>query len=256
MTRSDAQYFQYAPSMQGAQKASDHPQLLASQTEPRIYNSNNLEKDCILLYQDGYGLVGSSSFHGRLADTSLAIEQARKIEAEIILIKSKYQSTHSGSMSMPVQEPGQMVTTNHTGTIQSTLSPLNSMYYSGQSVTYIPGATTMYNIPYTVHRYEQTAVYFARVKPRSFGFLYNEIPPELSSKIKRNRGVLIIAVVKDSPMYSADIVRGDVIVAIDSLPTDNIQMMRNIIRPPISGKSYKFSILRDGNIIVKNVVAR
>ena len=250
------QFFHFVPQMQGKQKASDHPQLIAAQTEPRIYGSNDFEKDSILLYQEGYRPLGISSFTGPMKDPKLAIEQAKKIEAEIILIKSKYQSTHSGSMSIPVQQPGQMVTTTHTGTVQPTLSPLNSMRYSGQSVTYIPGVTTMHNIPYTVHSFEQAAVYFAKAKPHSFGFAYEDIPPELSSKIKRNRGVLIIAVVKNSPMYSADLVRGDIIVAINDQPTDNIVQMRNIIRSSTSGKSYKFSILRDGTIINKNVIAR
>ena len=72
-------------------------------------------------------------------------------------------------------------------------------------------------------RYDHAAVFFAKNKnkPR-FGILAEELNPDSRKKYGTNKGVLVKAVIEDSPAFNANLFKNDVIISINDIPTVNL----------------------------------
>lgn len=105
------------------------------------------------LTQNGYLVIGSSSFNGPDQSNYTAINQAKKVGADIVLLNSKYTGTAHGSISLPEYHAPQTttVTTHESGHI-NIYGAGGSAYgnFSGSSNSYItsPGYTTYKNVPF------------------------------------------------------------------------------------------------------------
>jgi hypothetical protein len=187
--------------------------VIPSTEEPmELPSSGDLKQDVRLMYQEGYGLIGSSGFNAAMADRAGAIAQAKKIGANRFIIEAKYRSTQSGMM--PITTP--TTSTSYTsGTVRSTggyYSGLgSSASYSGTTTTY--GSETTY-IPYSVDRYEQHALYFGPLPREGLGAFM--IPPteETRQQAGTNKGYQILVIRRGSPEFRADMLPGDLIVTI------------------------------------------
>jgi len=82
--------------------------------------------------------------------------------------------------------------------------------YSGTAYTTTYGSKTTY-IPYTVHRSDYLATYWIKMKPPIFGTHIKDLTPEIRQQIGSNKGMLVYAVIKGSPAFEADILKGDVL---------------------------------------------
>lgn len=188
-------------------------QRLPYSGEPTLMASfDGLEKDINKLYEEGYGVVGTSDFVGPAGKKEDALAQAKAVGAAIVLLRSKYQSTKSGAM--PLTLPTSQ-TTYSSGTFNSFggsgQRPVSGMY-SGSSTTYGTGTTY---IPYSVDRYDQTAVFLAPIERKGAGLLLRNLTPAERQDLGTNKGVAVDTVRKGSPAYAIDIVPGDVILSIN-----------------------------------------
>lgn len=119
----------------------------------------------------GYIVVGYSSFNGALEDKSLAVNQAKKNGADIVLLRQAYTGSTQTTLALPQYHAPQTTTVNshQSGTVNAYGSGGYAYgNYSGTSTSYIttPGYTTYSNVPITIHRYDQYAVFLRNPMPK------------------------------------------------------------------------------------------
>tara|TARA_R110002072_G_C7832012_1_gene524243 strand:- start:71 stop:898 length:828 start_codon:yes stop_codon:yes gene_type:complete len=231
---------------------------LAPNEEPKVYSSNDFNKDIYTLRSRNYILLGYSSFNGGYQDIENAKKHAKNIGATVVLAKSKYTNTQTSTSTLILPDNK---TTYHNGTVNSNSSHSNvygqnvgstssTGIYSGSSTTYGTKA-----IPYTTNqrRYDQQAYYFVKsTKKLKFGLGNDDLPQDLRLKLQRNTGSIISIVFENSPAFYANLFPGDVIISIDGVNIINadhaVKIMNSV---PSNQKKSEFVILREEKI--KNV---
>ncbi len=123
--------------------------------------------------------------------------------------------------------------------------------YSGTANTTTTGTTTT-SVPYSINRYEYLATYWIKAKTPVLGIRCNDLPTEIRQKIGSNKGLLVIAVVKESPAFYADILKGDVIKKVGEIETYDKNTLPNVIEK-YAGQKVQIELIRDGKEIHKDV---
>ena len=86
------------------------------------------------------------------------------------------------------------------------------------------------------------------MKTGTFGAQFTPIPDDLRTKLQRNTGVFVAAVVDDSPAFKANVMRGDVIVEIAGKPLATVQELMDFLESH-AGQRTGFTVLRDARTI-------
>lgn len=196
----------------------------------------------------GYGIIGHSTFNsgGRESDDS-AVRQAQDVGADLVLILNP---RYTGSVTSSVP-----ITTPTTTTSYSTGSA--TAYGSGGSVTaYGSGTTTTYGsttnyVPMTVHRSDYGAVFFVK---RRFGLgaYMRDLNDSERQGLQSNKGAAVRLVVDGTPAFDADILIGDVIIAMDGVGVSSVKAFGDLLLER-RGRLVSFSIIRRGQRIEKSV---
>lgn len=212
--------------------------------DPVIYGGDDPEGDYLRMREDGYGLLGFSSFNsGGNVDKDAAIAQGRKVGASIIrLYPPKHTGTRSGAM--PMMMPNN--TTTYSSGSATAYGPGGTMnvYGTGTSTTY---GTQVVVVPYRVSRYDYMATYWAKdIRPIIFGVEFQELTPEERSQIGSNKGARVHVVMKGSPAFRADIMRGDIIKKIGETEIIDVDQARKTTRQ-YEGKTVSVELIRAGN---------
>jgi len=137
-------YQQFYTDLLKGQPISSFKYLVPNDGQPQIYRGSEPESDAIAMLENGYVLVGYSSFNGPINAQNDAASQARTVHAAVALVYGKFSHTVTGSIPYTVYTPGQIVTTNSNGTIYD---PSGVATYTGTSSTYLPGTSTTYQTP-------------------------------------------------------------------------------------------------------------
>jgi hypothetical protein len=107
---------------------------------------------------------------------------------------------------------------------------------------------------YSIQRYNTRAIYFTKVKLR-FGAGIAPASSLLEQEIGHKGGLVITAIVRGGAAYQADILEGDVIMAVDGTRlngADNVALFQSITRKK-SGQTVQVEIWRKGVILSKAV---
>lgn len=223
-----------------------NPRVILS-SEPRMLRGSDPETDAIKMLEDGYALIGYSTFNGPEANDRGALAQGKKVMASMVITYSKY--TGSETRVIPITTPtSQTAMTTMNGSAFGTHGSTN---YLGTATTTIYGSQTSM-VPYTVHRSDQMAAYWVKVKTGVVGIHYKSLTPDIVQKIGTNKGILVTAVVRDGPAFHADILRNDVISKIDGTSVYDAQSLQYATSSK-SGQDVDFTILRNNQEIVKKV---
>lgn len=196
----------------------------------------------------GFVLIGHSTFNtGRPESEDAAVQQGVKVGADLVLILNP-RYTGSTTTAMPLTLPNN--TTSYTNASATAFGPGGSVtaYGSGTTTTY-GTSTTM--IPITVNRSDYGAAYFIKRK-YGFGGLWRDLNDAERQELQSNKGVYVRVVVDNTPAYQADILPGDIILAVDDQTVFNSQSATDIMRAR-AGKSVKVSLYRRGARIEKSV---
>ena len=188
--------------------------------DPELFRSEQAVEDLRSLAERGYGMVGYARFNSRAVDPALAVVQARKVGAELVLLSTRYTNTVSGVVPFTTQGLPQQVTTHFSG---STWGSGGSSVFSGTATSTVPGPTITTFIPYSVDRFDYLASFWRTFKP-AFGVGTLPLPLDARQRLGRNRGVVIAGVVQGSPAAQAGLMRGDILFSIGQhdigTPTD------------------------------------
>lgn len=225
------------------------PRVVLPTGKPELFRGTDLDADYVRMSEDGYGLVGISSFNGSdNVNVSSALKQAAQIHASVVLVYSKYTNTVSGSIPWTTPDT-QRSTTTLSGNV---IGPGGVATYSGNASSTTYGTRTTY-IPYSDNRHDYFASYWIKLKPPVFGVQVRELTAELKQKIGSNKGVVVIAVRKRSPAFSADILRGDVLKRIgDTEILDKKIFSDTTVQ--YAGKKVVVRFIRDGKEFTKEIL--
>jgi serine protease Do len=228
-------------------------ELLTQGQEPKVFGTDNFDRDILTLRAKLYIPIGYSSFNGSYEDTKNASAQAKRIGATIVLVNSKYTNTQTTTSTLFLPDNK---TTYHSGnaSANTTYNNSNGGYlgnsnanaaYSGTSTTYGTKA-----VPITSHqrRYDQNAVYLVKStrKPK-FGISFNDLNPAQRTDLERNTGVFIIVVIEDSPAFFANVIAGDVLIAVDGHQVINTKQAKRLMGSVSSASSSsELTIIRKG----------
>jgi len=219
--------------------------------EPRLLRGNREEEvnDSLKMREDGYLLVGNPSFDAGNVDEEGAISQAKRVHAAVVILYSQY--THTESGIRPHSSPNtQTSSTTFSG---GTYGSGDEEYFYGNAETTTRGTTTTY-IPYNVRKSDYLVTYWIKLKKSTIklGVLLLDLTTELKQELGSNKGMLIDVVIKDSPAFHADILRGDVLRRIGNIKIYSHQTFDEAIEQ-YRGKTVGVEIYRNEKTIEKEV---
>jgi membrane-associated protease RseP (regulator of RpoE activity) len=211
--------------------------------KPQVYRGNDPASDYLRLSEDGYSLLGYSSFNAGPTNETGALDQAALLHAAVVLLYSKYTGTVNGSFPLTLPDTKTSTSTGY-GTVGSTS-------FSGSATTTTYGTKTTY-IPYSTPRSDYQATYWIKRKPPILGIIPRELTPELRQEIGSNKGLLIYAVVKGSPAFEADVLDGDVLKSIGGVSTNDYDTFEKALADN-QGKEVEVILIRAGVELHKTI---
>jgi PDZ domain len=230
----------------GGKAIAQVPALIPHTGDPQLYTTTDMDRDARSLIENGYGYIGQASFNAGSVDNGYAIDQARQVGAAIVLVKSRYTNTVSGAVPFTTQNPSQTVTTYHQGSVYSSGSSGGYGNYFGTSTTTVPGGYTTTYIPYSVNRFDYAATFWAKVKRPVLGVKYVRLTDEAKKEIESNHGVLVDVVIKGSPAYEADILKGDIITKVGEEAVGGPEDFQGILARHV-GQDVQLEVYRAGS---------
>lgn len=232
-------YSQFYKDSTGGKNVLTDSRFIIPTGEPKLRQGSNPDIDTKNMYEDGYLLIGCSYFNAGDISQDGAVEQAKIVHADIVIVYKKY--TNTVLDSMPVMTP-----THQSGTIYGSGGGFAS--YSGTSYT------TTY-APYSVARYDYYASYWVKLKNIQLGIYYKDLTDELRQKVGSNKGVYITLVIKDSPAFNNDLLVGDVIRRVNDTEVISGKQLVNWLDEKHPSE-IEFAIYRNGENISKKVQLR
>ena len=155
---------------------------LQKKPDTKIFAGMNKEKDNIRMLEDGYDLMGASSFQGPFVEPNQALKHAQSIEADVVLVYDRKinEMTRSARLRQIHDEMKKEHKNEENAVIEVSESDLKDKN----------------------SKFEFYATYWAKL-PQSI------------------LGLHVIKVIKDSPAFKAGIQKGDVIIALNDVNTES-----------------------------------
>lgn len=240
----------YSEFYHGIRDVRTQPNYEAVEGEVLVYsiNDESLEREAEALIRRGYSAIGNTSFNGRSDSYSEAQvrRQAEAIGAHVVLVMSHYSHTITGVA--PITVPS--TTTSYsqgTATAQGPGGPVTA-HGTGTTTTY--GSQTAM-VPYSIARSDFGALFFAKTRSR-LRVLAEPVDDDTRRKLQTNAGIMVRVVIEKTPAFAADVLPGDVILAIGD---DSIQSVEDFLAliDKYQGTKPNFKINRDGTLIEKEI---
>jgi hypothetical protein len=174
--------------------------LLPATGNVEIVTSNDIERDDLGMMESGYLLLGRSKFEGNEVNPDAAREVARDLGASVVLLKTEYARTVREAIPVERWAPMRREESAHVAGATG----------SGAGLT-IHGEFQTKFVRRPVAYYDYAATFWAKSKAPIFGVLVEAQRAQVESDANR-RGVVVRAVIADSPASSAGVRHDDVIV--------------------------------------------
>jgi hypothetical protein len=217
----------------------------------QLLTSTDLRADAIKMLEKGYKPMGHSKFRGQFVDARLALQQATDVGADVVMVMQKYVSTDTSSVAVTDWTPDRRVVVRERS--QAAGPNTNaSQDFTRESLTIIEGEYQTHYVPLTVETYDQSALYWQKVQAPILGVLGSDLEDADRTAQQSNKGILVRAVVNNSPAFLADVFRGDIIRKLGDHevlgPNDFFEQVQ-----VLAGKTTELEIWRKGQIITKSI---
>jgi hypothetical protein len=214
-------------------------ELLQPGEEPKVYGTNDFDKDIRILRSKMYIPIGYSSFNGKYEDESMVKAQAKRVGATVVLVNSQYTNTQTSTAPLFIPNSS---TTYSSGSVYG-----GGIYggYSGSSTTY---GTTVVPITTQQRRYDQTAVFFVKsTKKLKFGVFINNLNDAQRRELERNTGAVIEIVVEESPAFYSNVLPGDILIMVNGVNVRDAKHALDLMEKvnPNDGAAT-FTVIRNG----------
>ena len=184
-----------------------------------------------MLFEDGYIMLGSSTFTGSRGSRDQALEQGKALGASLVAYGETYSHTTSGVTSSDRRVNDYNVNTGET------------TYRTVTDIT-----------PYSHDYYEYIAVYAAQYKHGGFDIMYTPLSAEQRQLLDSANGIVITAVRKGSNVDQANIVKGDIITEVNGSPV--VYSVNAPYLGPLKllqNSANSITIFRNGSFLSKEV---
>jgi hypothetical protein len=196
--------------------------------DTKMYVSNHKEDDNISMLENGYDMMGTSGFDGKDTPADLALQFGKAIKADTVLVYSKY-----GSAKTP----------------SSKLQLIKEAAKNG-------GVIDPKDLEEPATEYQYYASYWAKLPTPLLGVHLIKLKPmaDPANDVKPadEKGLNIIAVIKESPAAKAGIANGDVLLKLGDVelnkPDDLIAAVKRY-----EGQSVPVELMRDQSNLKVNV---
>lgn len=207
--------------------------------KPTITFGNDPKTDAQQMLENGYVLIGYSSFiapNNRHSGTSALRGQAESVHASrVLLYTHPYDEMHK---NVPFFTPSYS-----SGTVVDNY---------GNSATYSGSSSTMSFVPVIIYRNSFLAAFWVKEKSLILGVHTRNLTEDEHREIDSNSGVKVLAVMKKSPAFYANIFKGDIILKINSEDVfDTVDLNRKL--HDHAGDQIALSLLRNGKPLGKQV---
>jgi hypothetical protein len=216
---------------------------------PVLVTSADMQNDSIDMLESGYFLIGKVTFKSPPIDEKQAIGQAKRVGADVVLTKKDYVTTVTESVPIIEWLPDRRTTVSAQSTYQSNPSAQPSISRTEITQT-VQGETYTQYVPQNTDYFNYSATFWKKTKPLKFGVLVQSLDEETKKRLQTNRGVVVKVVVRKTPAYNADILRGDIITQFSGEPIADPEDFFEKIRAH-AGQQITVKIIRDG--IPKNI---
>jgi hypothetical protein len=164
--------------------------------DTKLFVSNHKDDDNITMLEDGFDMIGSSGFSATEASPDLAMQQAKAIKADTVLIYKKYESAKTASSQLQLvkeaAKKGEAIDPNDL-VEEPTLHYFYASYWAKLPMPLL-------------------GVHIIKLKKNT-----NETTDDGAAELQALPGLKIIAVIKESPAAKAGIVRGDTVLKIGDM---------------------------------------
>ncbi|MBL4601996.1 MAG: PDZ domain-containing protein [Emcibacteraceae bacterium] len=213
--------------------------MLGVEQEPILIRSNDIDRDVMKYREHNYVVIGESAFNGFEESEQNAVRQAKEVMATHVVVSSEYTDTESR-----IEYDYQDV---YTTVFVSRVKTVNGERVAVQEAVTVRDTIT---VPYMRHydNFDQWAVYMVKSNQvHKLGFILRDLNQQERAMHSRNTGTIIDVVLSNSPAFLADIVQGDVLLAInDDKITDRNHAIRLIRALEINGQTIVLSMLKNG----------
>jgi membrane-associated protease RseP (regulator of RpoE activity) len=218
---------------------------------PALEHASGPGEQVVAAYgRHGYALIGYSSFNSGHDETDAgALAQGAKVQADLVVVIAP-QYTGSRTATVPITTPTtQTAYTNGSATAYGPGGPVTA-YGNATTTTY--GSQTAY-VPITVNRFDYEALYLIKRGHYTFGATCRDANDAEHTALQSNRGAYVLWVVDGTPAFKADVLAGDMIVAIDGAPIYGNDGYSDLLRQK-HGQKVDVTIVRNGQSIIKSVL--
>jgi len=192
--------------------------------DTKIFASNHKEEDNISMLENGYDMIGSSGFSATDASPDLALQHAKAIKADTVLVYKKYESAKTAG---------------------SKLQLIKEAAKKGNEID----PNDLEDGPTQYHYY---ASYWAKLPMPLLGVhvikLKQSQTEDQSEAVKEEQGLKIIAVIKGSPAAKANIVRGDNLLKVGDVDLIKVDDLFAAVKR-YAGRTVPVELERDGALI-------
>lgn len=211
----------------------------------RLVTSTNMKNDALRMMENGYLLIGRSRFRSSYVEPEAARSLAQDIGASVVLFEKKYAETLTGTTPINEWIPEKEVVVKQIDVIRS--GPDAGKVIEREVTRKIQGEFRTTYVPQSTDYYNFAATYWAKSKPPIFGVLVEALSDSLRQQIQSNKGVVVQAVINDSPAFSANILRHDVITKFADEEVINPDQFFDLVVHN-SGRSIQAEINRNGEL--------
>jgi len=204
---------------------------LQANPEPQLFSGTRRDEDNIKMLENGYDLMGFSSFEAGEVDAEQARNHGRTIQADSILVYMKKAGGASPSSRMEV---------------------IKEAVKKGQ-------ALTEKDVAVKAGSYRYYATYWAKLPPPLLGIHVIKLVPKQSGQNDEapptkasSEGVRVIAVIHGSAAEKGGVVRGDQLLSINNEKVDDAAQLSSLVRK-YSGKMVKVQLERQGEPLAADV---
>jgi C-terminal processing protease CtpA/Prc len=212
---------------------------LAEEQKPILIRSNDLNKDVKLYREHNYIVVGESAFNGIKENEDRAKKQAEEVGATHVVVSSEYTDTQS-YLAYDYQDFYRTVYVDRVRKVE------------GKKVRYTEAVTVRdtVTVPYTRYydNFNQWAVYMVKSnRIHKLGLVMRDFSPEERAGFGRNTGAFIDTVLNNSPAFLADIVSGNILIAINGEKVNNAGQAKTMIdNLSFGGETIVLRVIKNG----------
>ena len=193
---------------------------LEASPDTKMYVSNHKDKDNISMLESGYDMMGTTGFESGEVPAEMALQHAKAIKADTVLVYTKYGSALTASSKIETYK---------------------------EAAKKNGGEIDEKDLIEDNIQYKYYASYWAKLPPPLLGVHVIKLarPTEEGEKKDELKGLRVLAVIKGSPAEAAGILRGDMLLAINETELSKAEELSKVVRQH-QGKSVAIAYEREG----------